>query len=277
MSNFVKLWIFSLCLMACHTESDSYSGNMGKLEATEGALQIEEALDTNENASDQAESGVSSELKIIKTGNMSFEVEALEKSKARVDSLLHLSGGYYQHENFHSYYNKNAYALKLRIPNESYDPFIQQLEQGVGRLESKQITASDVSEEYVDLTVRLNNNMAYLEQYKQILSKAKTVEEILEVQEKIRKIEEEIESKKGRLRYLDHRIKYSTLQLELFQKVEQLKSEGPSIRKKFVKAFKNGADVFLSFLIGLVHLWPFLILIAVLIGARKAIWKRMKG
>ena len=73
----------------------------------------------------------------------------------------------------------------------------------MGELKVKNISAKDVTEEYVDLKIRVGNKLAVLAQYKVILQKAISIEEILEVNEKIRRLEEEIESKKGRIRFLD--------------------------------------------------------------------------
>jgi len=42
-------------------------------------------------------------------------------------------------------------------------------------LNAKNISLTDVTEEYVDLNIRLENNLAYLNQYKEILKKAKTI------------------------------------------------------------------------------------------------------
>ncbi len=183
-------------------------------------LSIEEELEiepprTAEAPSSPAEYELQKGSKIIKSGDMTFEVEQLEVVKSKVDSILLTSKGYYENEVFNAYGNRNTYSLTLRMPTSRFDSFVKILENGIGQLTSKNIRAKDVTEEYVDLNIRLDNNLSYLRQYKLILKKAKTIKEILNVQEKIRRIEEEIESKKGRLKYLDDKVKFSTLHLEL--------------------------------------------------------------
>lgn len=209
--------------------------------------------------------------KIIKSGSIKFEVTNLELAKTKVDTVLNRCHGYYENEQFNSYGNSLSYTLVLRIPNLKFDSLINDLESGVGHLKSKNLNAEDVTEEYVDLNIRLDNNLAYVDQYKTILKRAKTVKEILEVQEKIRGIEEEINSKKGRLKFLEDKVNYSTLNLELTELIESNISNQPSLTTQLMHAFNAGAQNFLSFVIGLIRYWPFLVVLLLVFVGRKPI------
>ena len=209
--------------------------------------------------------------KIIKTGNMAFEVTELESAKSSVDSLLRLTGAYFEREQYRTEYSNIAYDLIIRVPSTNFERLVNELEAGAGRLTEKSISANDVSEEYYDLTIRLANKLAYLEQYQAILKKAKTIEEILEVQEKIRAIEEEIESKKGRLKFLDDRVGLSTLHLVLTQPSERYVADDPTIFTRIKKALAGGGEGVVEVFIGLVYLWPLLLGLLVLFLARKRI------
>jgi hypothetical protein len=213
--------------------------------------------------------------KIIKNGNLSFEVDDLKNSKSSVDTILKKLNGYYENEQFSSYGNQNNYSLKIRIPNLRFDTLILLLENGKGKLLDKTISAKDVTEKYMDLNIRLNNNLAYLNQYQEILKKAKSIKEILEVQEKIRSLEEEIESKKGRIKFINDKVQFSTVMLELsaYNKVEET---GNSFFKSIKSAFQNGFQLLLNIIIGLVNLWPILLLITLIILMRKNIFSFFK-
>jgi hypothetical protein len=213
--------------------------------------------------------------KIIKNGSMIFEVSELETAKAKVDKMLKTHDGYYESEQYNSYGNRVSYFLRLRIPSIKFDSLIHIVEKGIGELKSKNIRVNDVTEEYVDLNIRLENNLAYLNQYKEILASAKSVKEILEVQEKIRRIEEEVNSKKGKLKFLDNKVKYSTLNLEISELVSSEISTAPKFWTRLVNAFNNGIRGFLSFLIGIVNLWPFVILFLLIFSVRKPIMKKL--
>jgi len=209
--------------------------------------------------------------KIVKKGNIAFEVNKLELAKATVDSILTSLNGYYENEKYKAYGNRITYSLNLRVPNSAFESLLHQLEHGIGDLKSKSISAQDVTEEYVDTKIRLDNNLSYLKQYQTILKKAKSIKEVLEVQEKIRRIEEEIDSKKGKLRFLDNKVNYSTLHLELSELISSEFVKGPSFGRRIANAFKSGAHGFLEFLVAMVNIWPFLFLILFFFLGRKPI------
>ena len=215
--------------------------------------------------------------KIIKNGFMRFEVTNLEEVKVRIDNLVKSANAYYENEKYNAYRDRNSYLLTLRIPSQRFDSLVQVMEDGVGSLKEKRIDAKDVTEEYVDLNIRLDNNLAYLERYKAILAKAKTVEEVLEVQETIRGIEEEIESKKGRIRFLDDQVSYSTLDLNITELVESSVSNKPNFFIRLGNAFKSGVKGFLDFVIGMVYIWPFWLLVVLLFLIRKKIYRFFSG
>ena len=197
--------------------------------------------------------------KIIKSGSMEFETDALSDAKSKVDQIVARLNGYYEDEAYREYGGSYNYDLVIRLHGTKFDSLVAQLEEGVGQLKIKNISANDVTEEYVDLQIRLDNKLAVLAQYKTILKRANTIEEILTVNEKIRRLEEEIESKKGRLRYLDDRVQYAELRLKLSQKVKVVLASGPTFGDRFGTAFMSGITGFLSFVIGIVYVWPFII------------------
>ncbi|NRB63769.1 MAG: DUF4349 domain-containing protein [Saprospiraceae bacterium] len=269
-----------LLITSCQNQYSESDSTMGKYQNHEGALQLDDEIEiepprTNE-PPPPPEFILEKGSKIIKNGYAKFEVHKLDVAKKEVDTILRRYSGYYENEQYNSYGNRVSYSLLIRIPSAKFDTLINTVEQGLGKLISKNITAKDVTEEYVDLNIRLDNNLAYLNQYKEILGKAKSVKEIIEVQEKIRRIEEEIESKKGRIKYLDDKVKYSTLTLEITELITTEISETPRFGRRLINAFNNGVQSFLSFIVGLVNLWPYLILFVLLFLVRKPILNKIR-
>jgi hypothetical protein len=114
----------------------------------------------------------------------------------------------------------------------------------------------------------------YLSRYQELLSKAQNIKEILEIEEKIRGIEEELESTEGRLKYLNDLIDYSTLNLTL-TKQKDFKFN-PTHRDNFTERLKHsiskGWTIIIDFFLFLIKLWPFWIIFAISIMT----WKRIK-
>lgn len=256
---------------------------MGKEMSSDGALAIEEEFEQEPPRSAQPTAPPAPDYnlekgsKIIRSGNMHFEVGDLTKAKQKVDGYVKSLDGYYEDESYQEYGHRNQYHLKIRLPSERFDSLLTLLEAGVAGLKVKNITANDVTEQYVDLKIRLDNKLAALDQYRSILKKAKSVTEVLEVQERIRRLEEEIESKKGRLRFLEDKVRFAELRLDLSQLIERPLTNTPSFGLRLKNAFINGVSGFLSFIVGMVNVWPFLLLLLILLLARHRLRRLIRG
>jgi len=216
--------------------------------------------------------------KLIKDGNMRIETKDLQASKQRMDGLLKQYGGYYESENLDNNDFETSYNLKIRIPAQSFEALIGALEKGEDEVKSKYIQARDVTEEYIDVESRLNNERAYLERYKALLAKASTVKDILAIEESIRTIQEEIESREGRLKYLNDQIAFSTLDVQLFKKNPYKftsKQKGP-FWERMKKSLSNGWSFTIGLALALVSLWPVWLIGAAVIVVVKRIRKKRK-
>jgi hypothetical protein len=81
----------------------------------------------------------------------------------------------------------------------------------LGKLLNKQITAQEVTEEYVDLTSRRRNLQREELRLLDLLQRAGKVRELLEVEQEVGRVRGEIEAISGRMRYLENRVALSTL------------------------------------------------------------------
>ena len=128
----------------------------------------------------------------------------------------------------------------------------------------------DVTEEYVDISARLRTKTDLKERYTQLLSRANTVTEMLEIEKQIGELQAEIESIEGRMKYLSQQVKYSTLDLNYYERITISNRFGQS----FVNGFKNGWNNLVWFLVGLVNIWPFIFIFGIIIAW--LIWWRRK-
>lgn len=219
------------------------------------------------------------EKKIIRDGRMGLQVKNLVKAKKRIDSLVKSSEGYYGRESLSNTDWESAYTLQIRVPTTRFEALIASIESGTGELQYKEIDARDVTDQFIDLETRLENKRSYLKRYKDLLSKAKSVKEILEIEESIRKIEEEVESTVGRLKYLSDQVDYSSLELRIAEEKEfKYKPEKQdSFFERFKQSLSNGWYMFISFLLFVIRLWPFWIVVPFLIYLGRRIIKLRKS
>jgi hypothetical protein len=204
--------------------------------------------------------------KIIKDGRLGLQVKNVEKVKQHIDSLLKSVGGYYASENLQNSDQSSGYQLTIRIPVISFEKFISGAENSSGKVLFKEITARDVTEEFVDLQTRLASKRNSLARYNEIMKKASSVKDIVEIEEAIRVLQEEIESSEGKLRFLNDCVDYSTLNLTI--STEKDFTYRPVKRNSFWEKWKEsiveGWFGMVDFILWLFGMWPFLIIVTAL-------------
>lgn len=233
------------------------------------------AFSTPEIESDQVETNIKlQDKKVIYNGSMDLGTEKIEESKSYIDKILDKHGCYYENEELEDNVEETNYQLKIRIPNENFRKFINDLEKGSYSILKKSIQAEDVTEEYRDIAIRIENKKAYLERYKKLLGNANSIKSILEIEEIIRNLEEEIESREGRMRYLDDQARYSSLSIVLTQKKQNILAEPsePGFAHKLKNALVRGWHFVVNVVLFFARVWPFtLVMLLVCFVLRKRI------
>jgi hypothetical protein len=211
------------------------------------------------------------ERKVIKEGEIKFEVADVIKTKSLIAKTVQELGGYISKDEVFDYTNKLEHRLVIRIPAEKFDLLLSKVSESAEKLDSKNINILDVTEEYIDIDTRVKTKKELEDRYKALLKQATKVEEILTIEKEIGKLREEIESVEGRLRYLKDRISLSSLTVTYYQKT----NSAFGFSSRFGQAIRNGWDGFLLFCIGLTNLWVF-ILLAILGAYVYILFKRRK-
>lgn len=216
--------------------------------------------------------------KIIKDGSLSIKVDDLEKAKRDADSLVAFFNGYYGSENIWNDDNATTYSLTVRIPALSFEKFISAMESQGGQITNKSVNTRDVTTEFIDLESRLENKREYLARYRELLKQAKTVKDIIEIEQQIRVIVEEIESSEGQMKYLSNQVSFSTLNLTLTK--EKGYTFRPPVKGSFAerlkRALSGGWYGLVSFALFLVRMWPAWIILAVAVPLFRVYRRRRK-
>lgn len=260
--------LFSLiALMGCdNNRSVSEPMNMGEMQMADE----EQALNPKTTRLD-AKPGNQLERKFIKNGQIAFETEDLTKTKEAVFKAIKKFDGYISSENEYKSSEEISTNIVIRVPADNFDKLIQEITLGVKRFDRKEIYVQDVTEEFLDVEARLRTKKELENKYLEILKKATTVTEILEVERQIGELRAEIESFEGRLKFLNNQVSFSTLTVRIYEPLSKQTEFG----KKFKNGFKNGWDNLILFFVLLVNVWPFiLIILGVLILLR--IWRKRK-
>lgn len=253
--------LFLLSVVACQGNGENYSsGPAYEKMAIEATSEGEIAGDlVSPPVSEQpAPDAEQVERKLIKEGSMRFQCDDVLKTKVDVDRIIGQLGAYTSNEGKDSYGDNLNYRQTIRVPADKFDTLVSELEKLAVKVEHKDINTRDVTEEFIDLETRLKTKKELELRYLEILKQARKVEEVLSVEREIGNVRGEIESMEGRLNYIKNLVSFSTLNLSYYQYIETDFGFG----SKLVRSFGNGWKNLLSFVIGVMSLWPFVLLCA---------------
>ncbi len=212
--------------------------------------------------------------KIIKNGEMTIQVGDTKKAQNQVNEIVKKNNAYIQKVEFRNTDTDENLNLIIRVPHKNFDALINSFSDGMGSVLSKNISSNDVTEEYTDVSIKLANKKIYLEKYRDMLKSAATTKDMLEIQENIRELEDEIDISEGRLRFIDDCVNYSTLNLTLYkEKVRSSATSKIGFGSRFGDSFTEGWNSFIAFFLGLTSLWPFFLLIPVVIF----LWRKWRN
>ncbi len=200
------------------------------------------------------------EQKIIKEATLRFETDNLENTFNQIQKTVSSNKARIINDSEGKDYGTIFRNLTVKVPSQNFDRFISDVSKGVNYFEVKNISAQDVTEQFIDLTSRLKTKKKLEERYLEILKKANKVSEILEIEEQISTIREEIESKEGQLKYLESRVSESTITIEFYKTIAEKEGVKISYGSKLWTAIKSGFFSLSDLFISLLSVWPFVIL-----------------
>jgi hypothetical protein len=153
---------------------------------------------------------------IIRTGNLDIVVQDTETRLQEIGRLAERLGGWVvTSEIRQAGQNTKAGSITLRVPAEQYDELVNQVKEMALEVSWESTSSQDVTEEYVDLASRLDNLEATADRVRAFLDQAESVEEALQVNQELSRLEGEIEVIKGRMQYLSQSAAFSTLTVSL--------------------------------------------------------------
>lgn len=154
--------------------------------------------------------------KLIKNGYFDLKVDHFESVRNALAKKAQELGG----DIFNSTVNEDEDAVYgwiiIRIPSSNFDSFVEYMRTGLGwKIESERIETKDVTDQFVDLTARIDTLENAISRLENILNRTGRLSDVLEVEEAIISRISQLESIKGQLRVLEDKIDLSTLEITL--------------------------------------------------------------
>lgn len=150
------------------------------------------------------------ERKLIRTGNVSLEVQSLSDAEEKIAAWAKSLGGYVTNANT---WEMGA-GFTVRIPSERFDQAMAEAG-NFGRITNRSINSQDVSDNYYDIKSRLETKYILRDKLSNYLSQAKDIKDLLEIERQLNSVIEDIESTESRFKRLSNQIDYSTIYIDM--------------------------------------------------------------
>lgn len=179
---------------------------------------------------------------VVRTVDMRVEVDDVEKSVAAIRKAAEARKGIVTDlqvstdENVPIYrpYVEGSSAvdgaplsgyITVRVPADTLDAFITETGK-LGKIVRQAENESDVTQQHVDLAARLKNLQATETQLRDFFGKAKSVTEMLAIQQELTRIRGEIEAMQAEMAYLERQAAMSTVTVELIGPAPVVRPQG---------------------------------------------------
>jgi hypothetical protein len=138
---------------------------------------------------------------LIYSATLTMSVFQVEQGLGAVEGIAKELGGYLS--------SRADKAITVRVPRHKFRDALTRIEQ-MGNVLHRSVGAEDVTDQYVDMDIRLKNGRAMRDRLQQLLQNA-GVKEALDIEKELARVTQEIEQLEGRLKLLRDRISYATI------------------------------------------------------------------
>ncbi len=250
--------IVTSLLLGCGSfDSTPEASSARMMQYSEAALPLEQALTASDEARGAGiinvaapepasqQTNLPAARILIKNASLSFEVASYDIVLAQIQKLAEGAGGFVTSSNAQLRDDKvKAGSVTVRVPASQFETVLAELKKFAEKVENESLSGNDITEEFYDLTARLENKKRAEARYQDILKSAKSVKDILEVEQALANVREEIERMEGRKRYLSDQAAMSTITINLHEPYPMMAQGSNSFMAQVKRGFENGVQGF---------------------------------
>jgi len=158
--------------------------------------------------------------KIRKSANVQLEAERddYETAKLSLEGLVSKNKGYYtsKNENKYQYGDKEykTFTMTFKVPFDMFESAVSDL-RNVAEVKSLNINADDMTTQYNDIKVYLDNYKLEREKLQKLYNNAEEIEDLIMIQERLTQVQRMIDSYESQLKNIERVTDYSTVYVNL--------------------------------------------------------------
>jgi hypothetical protein len=154
--------------------------------------------------------------KLIYKANLVMPVKDYPAAQTQLRDLVALSGAYILQFSESTNSGEKGGNFTIKVAANGFVSLLDGLEK-ISPSYQRNVQGQDVTEEYVDLSSRLKAKQVVETRLLAFMDKATKTDDLLAFSNELSKVQGEIEQIKGRMRYLDQNVSYSTVELRMYQ------------------------------------------------------------
>ncbi|MDP2858564.1 MAG: DUF4349 domain-containing protein [Bacillota bacterium] len=154
---------------------------------------------------------------VIKRASVQVETPQgqFDDASRQVMFIVEAQGGFIQDSSVYTEADQKRTAnFAIRVPADNFTKTLTQIE-ALGKVQGRSMGTQDVTDQFIDLQANISSREVQQARLRDLLSKAKTVDEILRIENELNRLRYEIDSMKGRIRYLKNSVVMSSINLSL--------------------------------------------------------------
>lgn len=228
--------VIAIGIVGCSSNKSSSSSQADKSDAAESTVAVAQDAKVSKSKAEAANSAPANAAlsitpaigsdsdegfnrKLIYQANLVMPVKDYAEAQTLLRNLVAQSGAYILQFSENSNTGERGGNFTIKVAANGFSSLLDGLEQISPSLK-RSVTGQDVTEEYVDLDSRLKAKQAVEVRLLGFMEKAAKTDELLAYSNELAKVQEELEKLKGRIRYLDQHVSYSTVELRMYQKLD---------------------------------------------------------
>ena len=226
--------------------------------------------------------------KIIYSADATVETTQFESTISALEAMIDGVGGWvesssvtganYSSISRGSKTNRSA-SYTVRVPNNKFDEMMSSLP-ALGNVPRSHVYTENVTSQYYDTQARLTTYQAQEQRLLELLDKAETVSDVIEIENELTEVRYRIESMQTSLRNWDRRVSWSTIHLTVNEVSEYTpevqKGYGERLKEALLEGLDNLSWYFIDFMEALPVLAFFLLLLIILILILKRVIRSPK-
>ena len=158
--------------------------------------------------------------------------------------------------------------VTFRVPVDAFEPALRELK-ALGTYRGERSSTEDVTNQYVDLNGQLTAWRAQERVYLRLLDRAKSVADVIAVQNQLQQVQSNIERLQGQVDHLEDQSSFSTIVLQLREPGAAAGKPAGRLARAWATAVNGLGVMAAAVLVGVIWLTPVVVLAgAVLFGMR---------